>query len=581
MTTITPLSSCSVPYELNTNEQPKEKQQHEAKPESVADTVAFNILRDEVESFINELKTRQNKSRRDADVQQEEMARLRFKVNARLKSVQGIAPQAGDDLGHQEVKAAQALLMRLKEAESVLRESERGAINLRASALPTVVKPALLSVTATLLQVEPRSAPVQSPDPTSLKTPVQTRNAPDASSREGTSKTYASVDDITTIGQENMTPEEKFWHLISLWLVRLKEIEKEIDEIYKLTSSMSDQMPDEMRLTPGIWSEKERVLEKLKEIRDTLKTLGDEELQLPDGLDLNDAEVLLQKAGVPYKKENGKLKPVIERKVDILMKWAIANLEMDRYGRLNGNMFDLNERLTNIGRNINNYYPTTDTPDDKHENSFTDWVDGVAPPFESIAKINMNLYKSLIALTQAWQKKRNEFEEKFAEVLKQSNGPNETTQKHTFKMALVKDMMDVLKEIDVLKENAALILGNVSIESINKLLEGTGIKLKDKVGTVASVDMGDELTEMLNDALDACFNPDKNDGKDECEVTAEQLAQFQRTLEQAKLQFDANTQKLGTKSDQTYSVFKSTQESLSSLLSQMIKLISDLLAGIR
>lgn len=589
------------PLYTNNDERCQEEKQAEMKVEDEAVDKELNQIRDEVDALINRLHE-QNLGEQCygsmRDTLQEEGSRLKFKLNAALHNAQLTALQTGEARARQEAETVQTLLSRLIAAENQWDEAENQALDISGtSALSDAAKRALLRQSTTVpqlmqrMQSEQRMMPMaQLPDTASQANSVQTRSAPQTTS--------AGADDITTIGQDKMTPEEKFWHKLSMAILNFGKL-PDFLELDNGNTGSELKYNDLMRKFNYLAIGPESAPEWKKVYDETLQLLQQlqQKIKIPEGVSMDKVVEMLNEVGIQFTLSNNN--EVVLNPFDLYNEALPVLLELKNQNESNGYPSDeirnklrslmgksveLSKSHSSIIENfkvkINNNYPLSEMPAGE-STSLSGWLDSMIPPFESIDKININFYKSIVALIQAWQQKFNDFKEKFAEVLKSSDGPDKETQKNKFSKEKVDKMLAILEELELLKEQAALILGDVSINDIDQLLQGTGIECKEKVGTIAIIDLGDDLTKMLKKAVTDCFSKTEGDKDAKYVVTSEQLTQFQKTLDQSKEQFDATTKKVGTKADHTSGVFKSTQEAISNLLSQMIAMLSELCKNIR
>ncbi|WP_273908439.1 hypothetical protein [Enterobacter bugandensis] len=594
------------PLYTNNDERCQEEKQAEMKVEDEAVDKERNQIRDEVDALINRLHE-QNRGEQCygsmRDTLQEEGTRLKFKLNAALHNAQLTVLQTGEARARQEAETVQTLLSRLIAAENQWDKAENQALDISGTgALSAAAKRALLRQSTTVpqlmqcMQSEQRMMPMaQLPDTASQANPVQTRSAP-VEPRVQTTSTGA--DDITTIGQDKMTPEEKFWHELSMAILNFGKLPDflELDNgnigselKYNDLKRNFNYLAIGPEGAPAWKKVYDETLQQLQQLQQKIK--------IPEGVSRDKVVEMLNEVGVPFTLSNNN--EVVLNPFDLYNEALPVLLELKNQNESNGYPSDeirnklrsLMDKSVELGKSyssiienfrvkINNNYPFSEMPADENT-SLSGWLDSMIPPFESIDKSNINFYKSIVALIQAWQQKFNDFKEKFAEVLKSSDGPDKETQKNKFSKEKVDEMVAILEELELLKEQAALILGDVSINDIDQLLQGTGIKCKEKVGTIAIIDLGDDLTKMLKKAVTDCFSKIEGDKDAKYVVTSEQLTQFQKTLDQSKEQFDATTKKVGTKADHTSGVFKSTQEAISNLLSQMIAMLSELCKNIR
>ena len=591
------------PLYTNNDERCQEEKQAEMKVEDEAVDKELNQIRDEVDALINRLHE-QNRGEQCygsmRDTLQEEGSRLKFKLNVALHNAQLTALQTGEACARQEAETVQTLLSRLITDENQWGEAENQALEISGTGvLSDAAKRALLRQSTTepqLLQSEQRMMPMaQLQDTASQANSVQTRSAP-VEPRVQTTSTGA--DDITTIGQDKMTPEEKFWHELSMAILNFGKL-PDFLELDNGNTGSELKYNDLTRKFNYLAIGPENAPEWKKVYDETLQLLQQlqQKIKIPEGVSMHKVVEMLNEVGIPFTLSNNN--EVVLNPFDLYNEALPVLLELKNQNESNGYPSDeiknklrslmgksveLSKSHSSIIENfkvkINNNYPFSEMPAGE-STSLSGWLDSMIPPFESIDKININFYKSIVALIQAWQQKFNDFKEKFAEVLKSSDGPDKETQKNKFSKEKVDKMLAILEELELLKEQAALILGDVSINDIDQLLQGTGIECKEKVGTIAIIDLGDDLTKMLKKAVTDCFSKTEGDKDAKYVVTSEQLTQFQKTLDQSKEQFDATTKKVGTKADHTSGVFKSTQEAISNLLSQMIAMLSELCKNIR
>jgi hypothetical protein len=525
--------------ELSSAEKQSEGKKEDSSPGEL--TRKLNQINDEIKTLINDLQMpKKEKVHNETwyEVWQEKSTRLKFKINALLHCEPSETYKNGDEATTKKVSAvAQSLLTQLKLVEKQWGMPDGLAIELSDYGISSAAPASPL-----------RSVPVQ---PQAYAVEFQ--------------------DEITTIGQDKMTLEEKFWHLLSLFITTIKNGLEHIDDV-----------------TVRLYKSNISKGEMHHALRVTFQELLSKKMSIPQGISHEKIRQLIGQMGLPLDIKDGEL--VFNSSVEeIKTKLASLGIKVDGSEKFpershQTTMGDINNEIhqlfpmQNAIKVINENYPSPQ-PHENGNNTLNNWLNTMIGPFNSIDKININFYKSIISLVTAWQGKMNEFREKFAEVIKSSAPPhNFDDKKFHFSGESVRAMTRILGEIDVIKEQAALILGDVTVSDIYKLLEGTGIKLKEKIGTVAVIDLGDDLTNMLKKAIDSCFSEYYSG---DYLVSSEQLTQFQKTLDQSKEQFDSTTKKVGTKADHTTGVFKSTQEAISNLLSQMIALLSELSKNIR
>jgi hypothetical protein len=404
--------------------------------------------------------------------------------------------------------------------------------------------------------------------------------------------TEPAKDDITGIGQDKMTPEEKFWHELSMMLAGVAALE----DALKILESMTDQWN---------YANTDKLTGLYKKFEQYMKDINSDEsgilLDIPEGLSKEEVDNLMKKVGLSYEFKDGSVKITSFDPKNI--KYVLDNLGHAIYWMTHPGMnpSDIVSYIKNAfsyGKDfilqgdykkyvlaMNNYYPSIEKPP-KDNSTLSGWLQGMLPGFDTIDKSNVNFYKSIIALITSWQSKINEFNKKYAEVLKSSDGVNQSDSKHRFNEVAVREMVSVLDDISALESQMALILGGVTDKDLANLLEGTGINSIVMVGTVALVDLGSDIVKMLKEAVNNCFSDKNSTGGHNIQdgnylVTPEQLTQFNNVLSQAQTQFDTVVKKVNTKTDSAKTLFNDTKEALSNLIKTAESLLADLVKMIR
>jgi hypothetical protein len=485
------------------------------------------------------------------------------------------------------------LVEQLLEAENFLEEVEGKAADTNNKGLNSVaVEKALLRQTnATSLTdkytldvpQDTNAVEQQENNPLLRSSPTEkTENPVD----ESISTAGAASEDVSTIGQDKMTPEEKLWHELSIVLAGLAALEDMMNELIKLVDLIDNNHFDVEKQVIELRNKFKAFLDK-NPIKDGYLTF-----KIPEGMSQEQVKALLDKAGIAFLVNSDgdialkdfdasylvSLLKNMDYAVDYFDRGAITGaLNMVRYARNSAVSFMQDFKLPEYIKAMNIYYPVIARPE-TDDSTLSGWLEGMLPAFDSIDKSNVTFYKSLISLITKWQSKINEFNKKYAEVLKSSDGVNKDDSKHRFNQEKVDEMLAVLDDISAMEYQMGVILGGVTEADLANLLEGTGINYSELVGTVVLINLGDDIVKMLKDAVSSCFN---QTSEENYLVTPEQLTQFNNVLSQAQTQFDTVVKKVNTKTDSAKTLFNDTKEALSNLIKTAESLLADLVKMIR
>jgi hypothetical protein len=587
------------PQNISSHEEEERKECSDSQQNDASEILFEKKLKaigEEITSFIEKLQQQRKKINEQpslCEIMLDQCTELKFKLNSLLLNDQLDYYQSANALVLQQQKDVKMLSVSLLKAENILMHAEGeiiqpGNMRLLTAAVKNfpLQQKDIATVQLTQEKEQPNNELYDSNTTDQTENNVMSRATPTKQNDVETYNTESSADDITTIGQDKMTPEEQFWHELSVMMAEiaaLENVKKELEEISKLDSTTSLQdLLDRLNM----------LCKKVENyIKDTNFTVDGVILRIPDGLSKEQMEKLLSNSGISYEiLENGQV--AIKNFSLLNIQTTLARLKRAIDGPFVTDMLkQAKEALTWINyfmKNgdykkyidfLNNKYPLADKPV-KDDSTLSGWLQSMLPGFDTIDKGNVTFYKSVIALITAWQSKINEFNKKYAEVLKSSDGINQSDSKHQFEVTKVKEMLAVMDDISAMKNQMAMILGGISETDLANLLEGTGISYTEMVGTVTLINLGDDIVKMLKDAVSSCFNKFDNIGN-KYVVTPEQLTQFNNVLSQAQTQFDTVVKKVNTKTDSAKTLFNDTKEALSNLIKTAESLLADLAKMIR
>ncbi|MEG3130479.1 hypothetical protein SC171_21560 [Pantoea cypripedii] len=562
----------------------------------------LKAISDEIRNFLNQLqRQRKNLEKQPALCEQmyEQCSDLKLRLNRVLLDNQLAYFQSSGDLVRHENQEVTHLIEQMLDAENLLEQAEShfpeterlnpfsdntGNILLKQDVFDKKSSSPAADTTRILFSEDDAIEPPQN-NPLLRAAPTENKDV----------AVYAAEpakDDITTIGQDKMTPEEQFWHELSMLLAGVAALEDALKILETMTSQWDYANTDKLT---GLYKKFEQYMKSINSDESGLL------LDIPDGLSKEQVENLVKKTGLSYEFKDGQIK--ITSFNPISFQYVLDNLENAIYWMINPglsaqeivdlikNAFDHGKEFILQGgykkyiQAMNSYYPVVARPP-KDDSTLSGWLQGMLPAFDTIDKSNVNFYKSIISLITSWQSKINEFNKKYAEVLKSSDGVDQSDSKHRFSEVAVREMVSVLDDISALESQMALILGGVTEADLANLLEGTGINSIVMVGSVTLVDLGSDIVKMLKDAVNSCFSyKNANGGHNVINgnilVSPEQLTQFNNVLSQAQTQFDTVVKKVNTKTDSAKTLFNDTKEALSNLIKTAESLLADLVKMIR
>lgn len=593
-------------------EKVRERELRDNKPSFVASEEKAK----DMDAFLAKLQKNRKNLLQNADQRQQmqdEIAKRKLALSNAIQMSKLASYESTNQRVQQEIKGLVQQLAQLLAAQAELEQAENKATESSISlAISAAVKKARLRQQTMLTPVieklvqestpHTRSAPVNAEvmQQDTAENP-QRRSAP-TESAESTTQTKSTraatyADDITTIGQDKMTPEEQIWHDLSVLLATISEIEdilKEINALMKdLLDSDSGFHHENLRTRFGILYKR---MTRAMEVINKYEVNGDNiYLQPPAGMTSEELKSLLDKAGIKCGVN------------DSTGEVYIKGFKASAFSQISQKLWDANYHLAhgsgsyiNAYRDfqaaskysteflteselkqqiaaINSYYPKPELPE-SDDSTLSGWLAGMLPAFDSIDKSNINFYKSLIALITSWQSKINDFNKLYSEILKKSGGVNSEDGKHRFDISSTDKLLAMLDDISALEQQMALILGGVNSTDLQNLLEGTGINVTEVIGTVAMVDLGMDITQMMRDAVKGLQS---HIWQNDYLVTPEQLTHFNSTLTQVQTQFDIIIKKVNTKTESAKSLFNDTKEALSNLLKTAESLLADLAKMIR
>lgn len=578
--------------------------------------VSSEEMAEDIDSFLEKWQKNRKTLLQNADQRQQmqdEFAKRKLALSNAIQLSKLASYEATNQQVQQEIKGLVQQLAKLLAAQAELDEAETKAVDVgQSKSVSAAVKKVMhkqqtmLSPFITTLAQEtvphtrsaPLAAEVVEQDATESETNPLLRSAPTETSESTTqakstgATTYA--DDITTIGQDKMTPEEQLWHDLSLLLVTLSSIKNIMDDInalYKGVSSSGKLNSEEQKKLDFIYK---RLTSCMEYIKGKFDVYGSSiYLDVPEGMTSEEMNNLLTKAGIEFRVSeiSGRmylsgLQVYTLTSILIWLKDAVQSVESGEISRAisclklssqYGTEYLYTTNLRQQIAAINSYYPEAAVPE-SDDSTLSGWLDGMLPAFDSIDKSNLNFYKSLVSLITSWQSKINDFNKLYSEILRKSGGVNPGDGKHRFDIADTDRLLTMLDDISALEQQMALVLGNVNSTDLQNLLEGTGINVTEVIGTVAMVDLGMDITNMMKEAVKGLQS---NVSSDNYLVTPEQVTQFNSTLSQAQTQFDIIIKKVNTKAESAKSLFNDTKEALSNLLKTAETLLADLAKMIR
>ncbi|MEG3130478.1 hypothetical protein SC171_21565 [Pantoea cypripedii] len=582
---------------VNEEKRRNEDQNDQQPPEpEISQANELNAIGDEIAVFISRLRQQQhNLEKKPALCEQffEDCADLKLRLSRALLENQIFYFQSSDVAIRKDNYAVLQLSEQLLEAESLLEEVEGKAAETNNKGLMSVVveKALFKQENATSLtgkytldvQQDTNAVEQQDNNPLLRAAPTEDKDNPEDKSIN-TAETAS--EDVSTIGQDKMTPEEKLWHELSIVLAGIAALEDMMNELIKLVDLIDNNHFDVAKQVVELRNKFKAFLDK-NPIKDGYLTF-----KIPEGMSQAQVKALLDKAGIAFLINNDgdialkdfdasylvSLLNNMDYAVDYFDRGEITGaLNMVRMARNSAVAFMQDFKLPEYIKAVNTYYPVMTRPE-TDDSTLSGWLAGMLPAFDGIDKSNVTFYKSLISLITAWQSKINEFNKKYAEVLKSSDGVNKDDSKHRFNQEKVNEMLAVLDDITAMEYQMAVILGGVTEADLANLLEGTGINYTELVGTVALINLGDDIVKMLKDAVSSCFN---QTNEENYLVTPEQLTQFNNVLSQAQTQFDTVVKKVNTKTDSAKTLFNDTKEALSNLIKTAESLLADLAKMIR
>lgn len=593
-------------------EKVKEREPSDNKPSRVSS----DEMAEDIDSFLAKWQKNRKTLLRNADQRQhmeDEFAKRKLALSNAIQVSKLASYEANNQQVQQEIKGLVQQMAKLLAAQAKLEEAETKVVDTGCSqsisaAVKKVMQRQQTMLTPFITKLTQETVPharsatltaeVAEQDATENETNPLLRSAPSentestAQAKSTRATTYA--DDITTIGQDKMTPEEQLWHDLSVLLATLSSIEnimKDIDALYQEISKGGELNIERQKKLEVLYK---RLASCMEFIKDKFDIYGDNiNLSAPEGMTSAEMESLLTKAGIEFgvNEYTGSIYLTgfkISKLTSILiwLKDAIQYVQSGETSRAvasiklssqYSNEFLNTSKLKQQIAAINSYYPQAELPE-TDDSTLSGWLDGMLPAFDSIDKSNLNFYKSLISLITSWQSKINDFNKLYSEILRKSGGVNPGDGKHRFDIENTDKLLAMLDDISALEQQMALILGNVNSTDLQNLLEGTGINVTDVIGTVAMVDLGMDITSMLKEAVKGLQN---QVWLGDYLVSPEQVTHFNSTLTQVQTQFDIIIKKVNTKTDSAKSLFNDTKEALSSLLKTAENLLADLAKMIR
>ena len=192
---------------------------------------------EDINAFLEALqKNRKNLQQNTALRQQmqDEIAKRKLMLSNAIQMNKLASYESNNQQVQQEIKGLVQQLAKLLAAQSELEETQNKALDSSSSlAISAAVKKAMLKqqamltpfITKRVQETAPLTAEVATQEATESVTNPLLRSAPTETAESTTqakstgAATYA--DDITNIGQDSMTPEEQFWHELSLYFANI------------------------------------------------------------------------------------------------------------------------------------------------------------------------------------------------------------------------------------------------------------------------------------------------------------------------------------------------------------------------
>lgn len=149
---------------------------------------------------------------------------------------------------------------------------------------------------------------------------------------------------------------------------------------------------------------------------------------------------------------------------------------------------------------------------------------------EAAENSKMSFYKSLMELIQRWENKVTYFNTQYVGLLiaLSSLTPQNDTQR--FDISSIGAMLTVLQDIAAIKDNMAAMLGGVTETDLTHLLEDIGINSGELVGSIALINIGSDVANMLKDAMLGCFITLQTAQERQGMMTPEQLSNLNNMM---------------------------------------------------
>lgn len=176
-------------------------------------------------------------------------------------------------------------------------------------------------------------------------------------------------------------------------------------------------------------------------------------------------------------------------------------------------------------------------------------------------------YQSVVELIQRWEVRVTYFNTQYIGLLISLSSLTQRNDKQRFEMDNIEDMVAVLEDISTIKDMMAVILGGVTESDLSHLLDDMGINSGEVAGSIALMNIGSDIANMLKDAMLGCFITLKTTQERQGMMTPEQLA----SLNNMMVHFERVVKKISSFSS-THTALSQLIKTAGSLLSVLAKL---------